>query len=249
MTVAADGETVGAVVTFAPPAVHDAQVQAAVTTGLLPAGAGGFQGAARIVQPDVAAGNHLPRHMNVIILDEHQVALQFAVFAQMNDALDVSFAVVVARMRLAGENELHGPVAVIDQFDDVLELIKNQRRALVSGEAPRKANGQRVGIQQLIESDKIRLRLALAQAAAGKLDQFPPQFVAQRPEFFVGNEIRVGHFLPELRRVDFLLQRNGLRVLPKGRRFARGQLRASAPAPESLRCQNLRTGPFIQPVR
>jgi hypothetical protein len=45
------------------------------------------------------------------------VALEFAVFAQVNDALDVAFAVVVARMGLAGENELHRPLAVVEQFD------------------------------------------------------------------------------------------------------------------------------------
>jgi hypothetical protein len=110
-------KAVGAVVTFAPPAVHDAQVQTAVAARLLPAGAGGFQGPARIVEPDVAAGNHRARHVNVVVFDEHHVALEFAVFAQVNDALDVALAVVVARMGLAGKNELHRPAAVVEQFD------------------------------------------------------------------------------------------------------------------------------------
>ena len=39
----ADGEAVGAVVGFGPPAVEDRQVQAAVEHGLLAAGAGGLQ--------------------------------------------------------------------------------------------------------------------------------------------------------------------------------------------------------------
>ena len=73
--IVADGEAVGAVVAFAPPAVQDAQVQAAVAAGLHAAGAGGFERTARIVQPDVAAGNHLPRDMDVVIFDEHQTAL------------------------------------------------------------------------------------------------------------------------------------------------------------------------------
>jgi hypothetical protein len=54
MTVGADGETVGAVEAFAPPTVHDAEVQTAVAAGLLAAGAGGFEGTARVVEPNIA---------------------------------------------------------------------------------------------------------------------------------------------------------------------------------------------------
>ena len=118
----------------------------------------------------------------------------------MNDLLDETFAVVVARMGLAGENELHGPLLVVREFHDVVELLEDQRRALVGGETAGEADGQRVGIQQLIEGDEIALRQALAleqQAAAGEFDQFAAQFVAQRPEFLVGNKIRVGHLCPE----------------------------------------------------
>ncbi len=63
---------VGAVVAFAPPAVEDAQVQAAVTAGLHAAGAGGLERAARVVQPDVAAAHHLARDVDVVVLDEHE---------------------------------------------------------------------------------------------------------------------------------------------------------------------------------
>jgi hypothetical protein len=76
---------------------------------------------------------------------------QFAVLAQMDDLLDEPFAVVVARMRLAGKDELHGPLLVAREFHDVVELLENQRRALVGGEPAREADGQRVGIQQAVE--------------------------------------------------------------------------------------------------
>src|SRR6266851_4483802 len=49
----ADGEAVGAIVTFAPPAVEDAEIEAAVAAGFHAAGARGFEGAARGVQPHV----------------------------------------------------------------------------------------------------------------------------------------------------------------------------------------------------
>ena len=50
-----------------------------------------------------------------------------------------------------------GPLLVVSEFHDVVELLENQRGAFVSGEAPRKADGQRVGIQQMIEVDVIAL--------------------------------------------------------------------------------------------
>ena len=77
-----------------------------------------------------------------------RLPLQIAVFAQMNDMLNVTFAFVIARMRFAGENELHRPVRVPRQLHNVFELLENQRRAFVSGETSRKTNGQSVGIQQ-----------------------------------------------------------------------------------------------------
>ena len=88
---------------------------------------------------------------------KHQVARQFAVLAQMNDLLDEPLALVVARMRLAGENELHRPLLVVRELHDVVELLENQRRAFVGGEPAREADGQRVGIQQAVEADVIAL--------------------------------------------------------------------------------------------
>src|SRR5665213_4394536 len=90
MSVITNGEAVGPVITFAPPAVHDAQVQTAVASGFLAARARCLQRTPRIVQPDVASRNHLPRDVNIIILNEHQIAFEFAEFAEVNDALDVT---------------------------------------------------------------------------------------------------------------------------------------------------------------
>ncbi len=70
----------------------------------------GFKRTARIIQPNIATADHLPRHVNVIILNENQIARQIAVFAQVNDLLNEPFAIIVARMGLAGKNELNGPV-------------------------------------------------------------------------------------------------------------------------------------------
>src|SRR2546423_10170611 len=130
MRVCADGKAVAAVVTFAPPSIQNAEVQTSVAAGLLATGAGGFQRPARIVEPNVTAGNHLPGDMHVVVLDEDQVALELAVFAEVNDVLDVALAFVVARMRFAGENELDRPRGVPREPDHIFELLKNKRCAL-----------------------------------------------------------------------------------------------------------------------
>src|SRR5207253_333656 len=115
-----------------------------MTTGLLPAGPGGFQRPARIVQPDIAARNHLAGDMNIVILNKDQVAFQFAEPAQVNNMLNVALAFVIARVRLARENKLDWPLPVVRQLDDILELLKNERGAFVGREAAGEPDGQGV---------------------------------------------------------------------------------------------------------
>ena len=131
---------------------------------------------------------------------KHQIAREFAVLAQMNDLLDEFFALVVARMRLAGKNELHRALLVVREFHDVVELLEDQRRAFVGGKPAREPDGQRVGIQQVVEPDVIARRdlvALLQQAAPGEFDQFAAQPVAQCPQLLVREKFRVHHALPE----------------------------------------------------
>src|SRR4029077_10506056 len=118
-----DGKSVGAVVTLAPPAVEDAEVQATMAAGFHAAGAGCFERSARIVQPDIAARYHLPGDMDIIIFHKHHGPRQFTVFADMDNLLDEPLALVIARVRLARKNELHRPLLVAREFHDVVELL------------------------------------------------------------------------------------------------------------------------------
>src|SRR5438876_5030138 len=200
MSIFADSKAIGAIVTFAPPAIEDAEIEAAMAAGFHPAGARGLQRTARGVKPNITTRNHLPRHVHVVILDENQVPLQIAVFAQVNDMLDVTLAIVVARVRLAGENELHGPALIAGEFYNVFQLLEYERRTFISGKSAGKADGQRVGIEQGIESNEITMGQALAleeQPPPREFDQFAPQVVTQRPKFLVGNKVRVGHSFPK----------------------------------------------------
>src|SRR3954471_11745632 len=107
MRVFSNRKTVGAVIPFAPPAIQDAEVQTPVAPPFHAARPRGFQGPARRIQPDIAAGNHLPGHVDIVILEEDKAALQIAVFAQVDDVLNVTFAIIVAWMRFAGKNKLN----------------------------------------------------------------------------------------------------------------------------------------------
>src|SRR5262245_43572937 len=110
--------------------------------------------------------------MHIIILNKDQIALQITIFAQMDDMLDVAFAVVVARARVTGKNELHWSLPIAGQFHNTVELLKDERSAFVSGEPPRKTDSQRIGIQQLIKRNEVALPEALSlqqQSAACEL--------------------------------------------------------------------------------
>src|SRR5215468_10498442 len=126
MRVLANGKAIGAIVSFAPPSIENAQVQTAMAAGFHPAGARGFERAARGIKPDVAAGDHLASDVHVVVFDKNQVALQIAVLAQVNDVLDVAFAVVVPRVSFSRENKLDRPGLVAREFYDVVELLKDQ---------------------------------------------------------------------------------------------------------------------------
>src|SRR5581483_2468550 len=72
----ANGPAVVAVVTFGPPAVENAAIWLAVEGGLLAAGATGFVGADRVVQPEVRAGNKVARHLDIIVFQENDLATE-----------------------------------------------------------------------------------------------------------------------------------------------------------------------------
>src|SRR5947208_4125463 len=95
--------------------------------------------------------------MHVVVFDKHQMALQIAIFAQVNDMLNVALAIVIPRMGFAGEDKLNRPSLITGQFDDILKLLKNERSSFVGGKAARKPNGQGIRIEQRIEGDEITL--------------------------------------------------------------------------------------------
>ena len=80
------------------------------------------------------------------------------------------------RVRLAGEDELHRHLRVVDERGERFDVLQDQVRALVGGEAAREADGQRVEAQRAAQlRDELR-RLA---AALGLLRGAPPRDLDQ----------------------------------------------------------------------
>ena len=188
----ADGEAVEAVVGFGPPAVEHREVEAAVEDDLLAAGAGSFQRPARIVEPDVDALDEVAADVDVVVLDEDELVAELRVAHHLGDLLQDALAGLVVRMGLAGEEELHGALGIVDHGGEALHVGKHQIGALVGGEAAGEADGQRVRREDFAEAVQVFGGFAaafglLARAAADEVEE-------------LGLEAKVG--FPELAVVD-----------------------------------------------
>ena len=109
-------------------------------------------------------------------------------------------------MRLAGKDKLHRPPQVADKAHEIFEMVEDQRRALVGGEAPGETDRQRVRVEQVVERNEVawlRAMLLVLQPSPGELDQLAPQPVAQRPKLLVADERPVPHARPKLRLGQF----------------------------------------------
>src|SRR5207244_2351204 len=97
-----------------PPAVEHGEVKAAVEHDLLPAGAGGLQRTARIVEPDIDTLHEMAADVDVIVLNEDELGGELGVAHALGDLLKDTLAGLVVWMGFAGEEELHGTLGVID---------------------------------------------------------------------------------------------------------------------------------------
>src|SRR5215510_8760569 len=117
-----------------------------MTGRFLTARSGSFKRTARIVQPHIAARDHLARDVDIVILDKNEVSLELTELAEVNDMLNEPLPVIVARMCFPGKDKLNRPLPVMNQANDIFKLLKDERSALVCREAPRKPDRQCVGV-------------------------------------------------------------------------------------------------------
>ena len=82
------------------------------------------------------------RSMDVVLFDEGDVPPEAVVFRHGIDLVNEVLAGFVGRVGLACENDLDRPPGVLEQTLEPLQVLEQQRRALVGREAPRESNGQ-----------------------------------------------------------------------------------------------------------
>ena len=108
--------------------------------------------------------------------------------AEILDLLDEVLAGLVGRMGLAGEDELHGALRIVDQFGQDIELAEEQIGALVGGEAAGETDRQRVGVEDVAGGfdDFIGFVAAAslaADAAADEVEQAVLEIAVRFPQF------------------------------------------------------------------
>src|SRR6266496_3117711 len=95
-----------------------------------------------MVQPKIDALHKAAGNVAVVVLQENDAIFQPGFTAESVNFLYKRLACFVARMRFAGENELHWPRSIIHQSLQSLLVTEQKRAALVSGETARKSDGQ-----------------------------------------------------------------------------------------------------------
>ena len=116
----ADHPSIFVVVTFAPPAIEDAEVEAAVGRQLHAAGAAGFERTKRSVQPKIDPLDKSTPDVGIVVFDEDDAIFEARFVAQFENLLNERFSAFIARMRFAGENELHRSRHVVDQAKEAI---------------------------------------------------------------------------------------------------------------------------------
>ncbi len=124
---------------------------APLTPGLHAADAACLEGPPRGVEPQVDALCEDSVGRQVEVLDEDKSMAEATLLGEVRDGLEELLAVLVPRVGLAGEHDLHGSLRVRQQSLEPVRVAEEQRRALVGDEAPDEADRERVGVEQSAE--------------------------------------------------------------------------------------------------
>src|SRR3954447_24737754 len=135
---------VGPVICLGPPAVEDAELQAAVHHRLHPARAAGLEWGTGDIEPDVAAADECGAGGKVVVVEEDHALADGLCALQAKEALQNVLCLLVAWMRLAGQYHLDGSFA-FEESESAVWVVCEQPEPLVCGDAPREPDCQDVG--------------------------------------------------------------------------------------------------------
>ena len=138
-----------------PPAVRGRELGDAVEGGLHSARAARFQRDPGEIEPQVDALDQTVRRMEAVVLDEGDPALELRIARMLVHALENALAVVVPRVRLPGEDQLHGAGGIREKREEAVAVAEDEIRALVGREAPRESDRQRIGAHERAGSGEV----------------------------------------------------------------------------------------------
>jgi len=97
---------------------------------------------------------------------------------------------MLRRMRLAGDDDLHGSLPIGEQPGQAFRIVQQQVRTFVGSETAREAQRQDIGLQGIARSVDVALdagfRRHLPQQAATRVcDEIAPRFAAHLPDLQV----------------------------------------------------------------
>ena len=144
---AADREPAGRGVRLRPPAVEDRAVEHAVQRGLHARRARRLVGPPRRVQPEVDALHEPPRERHLVVLEEDDASRRGGLAREVHDELDQILALLVGRVRLAGDEHLDRPLGIGEELREPLGTAEEEARALVRREAAGEADREDVGVE------------------------------------------------------------------------------------------------------
>src|SRR5690606_22843514 len=87
--------------------------------------------------------------VHVIVFQEDDLAGKAWLLAKLIDAPDQGLAGFIARMRLAGKDELHGPLRIVEDALESFRILENERGPFVGGKATGEAERQCIWIEDL----------------------------------------------------------------------------------------------------
>ena len=120
----ANRPAVVAIVTFAPPAIENAEVDPGVRRQFHSTRAARFQRAQRMVEPQINPLHETAGDVTVVVFDKDDAVPEACFATEFVDLLDERLAGFIARMGFARENKLHGPRRVVEQSMQPFLVVK-----------------------------------------------------------------------------------------------------------------------------
>ena len=196
----ADGPSILAVVTFAPPTIEDTEVQTAVWRQLHAARSTRFKRTNRVVEPKINPLGQTTSNIRVVIFNKYDPVFKLRFTRDFVNLLDKPFPAFVFRMRFPCKYKLHRMFSVAQHPTKPVQIGEQQRATLVCRKPSGKADCQNFRIQNAVGFPDVfrgftKAGPLIASAFAGDFDEPLLKHLMGFPEFLIRN---IDYATPEI---------------------------------------------------